>query len=68
MRLLALGCLLASLVALVAGCFHVNESPCSYACGPNGACPTDYQCLSDGYCHKNGDTASCGYPDLAPQD
>jgi hypothetical protein len=66
---MALGRLLALVACFAAaGCFKVHESPCSYACGPNGACPTDYQCLADGYCHKNGDTSSCGYPDLAPED
>ena len=62
MRALWLVCLFA------AGCFSVHEPPCSYACGPSGACPSDYQCLADGYCHKSGNTESCGYPDLSTTD
>lgn len=54
----------------LAGCFSVDEPPCSYACSDTGLCPDDYQCLSDGYCHLHGQMTSCGYTDaaLAPGD
>jgi hypothetical protein len=58
-RLLAL-----ALLALPA-CFNVDQQPCTYACGPGGACPDDYQCLADGYCHLHGEPAACGYSDMA---
>src|SRR5579862_740258 len=59
--------LLTALV-LAAGCFNVDERPCTFSCGPNGECPDDYQCLKDGYCHLHGDTTSCGYSDLSVVD
>jgi hypothetical protein len=55
-------------LVVFAGCFNVEERPCTFACGPNGACPDDYQCLGDGYCHLHGDPTSCGYSDLAVTD
>jgi hypothetical protein len=65
--------LLVALALLAPACFNVDERPCSFACGPGGACPDDYQCLADGYCHLHGDPAECGYsdmsmPDLPPMD
>lgn len=60
MRAAILACAL-----LAAGCFNVDEQPCSFACGPNGACPDDYMCLSDRYCHLHGQPGACGYSDAA---
>ena len=56
------------LALVLPACFSPVEPQCSFACGPNGACPEDYQCLADGYCHLHGDPGSCGYSDLAASD
>src|SRR5581483_6372471 len=53
---------------LLAGCFNVDERPCTFACGPGGACPDDYTCLNDGYCHLHGQPGDCAYSDLAMPD
>jgi hypothetical protein len=61
---------LALLALLLSGCFSVDDRTCTYACGPNSACPDDYVCMPDGYCHLHGNTNECGYPDaaMAPSD
>ncbi len=51
-------------IVLAAGCFNVEEPPCSYACGPNGECPDDYSCGTDNYCHLHG-TGVCFFSDAA---
>jgi hypothetical protein len=47
------------------GCFSLDEPPCSFSCGPGGACPDDYVCMADNYCHKSGSPGMCPYPDAA---
>ena len=51
-------------LALLAGCFNIDEPPCAYSCGPNGECPDDYSCGSDNYCHLHG-TGICTYSDAS---
>ncbi len=67
MRVLLMALALAAVS--LAGCFNIDEPPCSYSCGPNGECPDDYSCASDNYCHLHG-TGICFYSDaaVAPQE
>ena len=60
-------------LALVGGCYQVDEPVCAYACGqgPGGnaqRCPGGYECRADDYCHKVGSTAACQYSDASVVD
>jgi len=35
------------------------QPPCTFACGPGGACPENYTCASDGLCHRVNSTGQC---------
>jgi hypothetical protein len=64
MRTAAVFVFVCALGALTYGCFQAEESACMFKCDPAGAalCPDGYECLNDGYCHQQGSTEACGYP------
>jgi hypothetical protein len=62
-RLVLLLLFAASLGAAAAACFSPQQPPCTFACGPGGACPEQYVCASDGLCHRADGVGQC---DLAP--
>jgi hypothetical protein len=53
---------------LFAGCFDLDEPVCAFRCGSSSPeCPDHYTCQSDGFCHRNGTTTACPFPDLSTQ-
>ncbi|MBP9088786.1 MAG: hypothetical protein KBG15_21865 [Kofleriaceae bacterium] len=57
--------LAASAVLLLVGCFKSPTPECSFACGPNNACPSAYSCAADNYCHlrlANNQLGACNFP------
>jgi hypothetical protein len=50
-------------------CFDLEEPVCAYRCGSGPSqCPDHYTCRLDGYCHQEGTTATCPFPDGATLD
>jgi hypothetical protein len=64
--------LAAGLVLVLGGglgaCFSPEQPTCAFTCSATGLCPDNYVCQADGYCHKNGSTAACPFPDAAASD
>ena len=61
--------LAAGLGAAAAACFSPVKPACTFACGPDNACPDEYVCASDGLCHRADGVGQCdlsaGMPDGA---
>lgn len=54
-----------SAVMMLVGCFKTPTPECSFACGPNSACPADYTCAADNFCHlrlANNQLGACEFP------
>lgn len=51
--------LAAALAAVMGACFSPHQPACSFACGPDEACPESYVCMSDGLCHRVDSQEPC---------
>ena len=54
----------ASAVMMLVSCFKTPKPECSFACGPNSACPADYTCAADNFCHlrlANNQLGACEF-------
>lgn len=56
----------ASLGAAAAACFSPVKPACTFACGPDGACPDEYVCQSDRLCHRADGEGQCDLGPVSP--
>ena len=61
--------LLVAAAAALPACFSPEEPACAFRCDDSAnnqnRCPENYTCQADGYCHKNGTSSVCPYPDAS---
>jgi hypothetical protein len=56
----------AGLGAAAAACFSPLKPACTFACGPDRACPDEYVCSSDGLCHRADGVGQCELSPASP--